>query len=578
MQRSSGRRLLSRSGVIVGVLFVGSAVVAPAHADTDRTETLVASSSPITGVVESVVTVKVPLPLSAGAHPQDCDRLSYLRYRDGNGPARSAQADRILIAQPGILEGAGAFDSLARNTIVQAAKRGRHLEFWALDRRSNCLEDHTGMRAGLAAGDPHVAVDYYYRGKEVDGRTFDGYLGNSQVGWLARVGLEQTVRDQYDLMVKELPEQALRKQKVLCGGHSLGGVLTGFFAEWDFDGNPATVDDAGYNQCAGYFALDSTISTSLADLSGLGSTEMVPDPGIGYAAMQAGLDAGLLPRTIDLPALINAETMNVLGIAGLAAKVRPGGRSDLATYVPSSVNIDTTLRVLFSKDYLTFLTGIPSMKDFRITNEAALGALLDDNSEPLAFLQTSVGFFDGGRIVDKDFPLPYDLTRVAELKRLTGLLGTSPKAIPDQPHGPLYTWRNYDRGAPDDPGYKSRNGAPFTGAAREVTDIQELARSLSEQPLDFTEQYFPTKLVTDIYQAGSPQISRQVAHPDGIAANPTINLLGGEGLVVGNGATPSGVTVVAPGYHHLDVLTAAPIQNSGQPEVVSTSLAAFATP
>jgi hypothetical protein len=97
-------------------------------------------------------------------------------------------------------------------------------------------------------------------------------------------------------------------------------------------------------------------------------------------------------------------------------------------------------------------------------------------------------------------------------------------------------------------------------------------------PLDFTEQYFPTKLVTDIYQAGSPQISRQVAHPDGIAANPTINLLGGEGLVVGNGATPSGVTVVAPGYHHLDVLTAAPIQNSGQPEVVSTSLAAFATP
>jgi hypothetical protein len=577
MQRNSRRRLVRRVIVVAGALVAGSVVVAPAHADTGRVETPVSSNSPITSVVESVVAVRVALPSSVGRHPQACDWLSYLRFRDAGGPTRSAQADKILIAQPGILEGAGAFDSVARDTVVQAARSGRHIEFWALDRRSNCLEDRTGLRAGLAARDPHVAVDYYYRDREVDGRTFAGYLGNGQVGWLARVGLEQTLRDEYDLMVAELPDQGLRKQKVLCGGHSLGGVLTGFFAEWDFDGNPGTTADAGYNQCSGYFALDSTISTSLGDLSGLGSTQMVPDPGIGYAATQAGLDSGLLSRTISLPAIINAETMNVLGIAGLAANVNPGGRSDLATYVPPSLNIDTTHRVLFSKDYLTFLTGIPSIKDFNLTNEVALGALLDDNSEPLAFLQTSVGFFDGGRIVDKDFPAPYDLTQVAELKQLTGLLGTSRKAIPDQPHGPLYTWRNYDRvGAPDDPVYTSRNGTPFTSAAREVTDVQELARSLSEQPLDFTEQYFPTKLVTDIYQAGSPQISRHVVHANGIDANPTINLLGGEGLVVGNGATPHGTTVIAPGYHHLDVLTASPNQNNGQPEVVSTNLAAFA--
>ena len=58
---------------------------------------------------------------------------------------------RILVAQPGILEGAGAFDSVARNTVAAAAKNGKHIEFWALDRRSNCLEDHTGVQAGLAA-------------------------------------------------------------------------------------------------------------------------------------------------------------------------------------------------------------------------------------------------------------------------------------------------------------------------------------------------------------------------------------------------------------------------------------------
>ncbi|NJC84097.1 hypothetical protein HC030_16255 [Planosporangium mesophilum] len=563
--------------MVAGSAAVVPAAAGPAHADTGRVETPVSTSSPISSVVESVVRVKVPLPASAGPHPQACDWLSYLRFRHANGPARSAGADKILIAQPGILEGAGAFDSLARDTIVQAAGSGRYLEFWALDRRSNCLEDSTGLRAGLAARDPHVAIDYYYRHKEIDGRTFAGYLGNGQVGWLARVGLEQTVRDQYDLMVAELPDQGLRKQKVLCGGHSLGGVLTGFFAEWDFDGNPATVADAGYNQCSGYFALDSTIATSLSDLNGLRSTQMVPDPGIGYVAMQAGLDTGLLPRTISLPALINAETMNVLGLAGLAATVNPGGRSDLVTYLPSNVNLDTTQRLLFSKDHLTFLTGTPSTKDFNLTNQVALGALLDDNSQPLAFLQTSAGFFDGGRIVDKDFPVPYDVTRVAELRQLQGQFGTSRKAIPDSPHGPLYTWRNYNRvGAPDDPAYAGRDGAPFTTEAREVTDIQELARSLSEHPLDFTEHYFPTKLVTDIYQASSPQISRHVVHTGGIEANPTINLLGGEGLVVGNGTPAHGTTVIAPGYHHLDVLTAAPDQNGGRPELVSVNLAAFA--
>ena len=37
---------------------------------------------------------------------------------------------------------------------------------------------------------------------------------------------------------------AIRRDKVLCGGHSLGGAITGYFAQWDFDGDPTTVDDA----------------------------------------------------------------------------------------------------------------------------------------------------------------------------------------------------------------------------------------------------------------------------------------------------------------------------------------------
>jgi hypothetical protein len=563
------RKLAALTLLVTGV----TGVTVPADAAAARTETPVASHSPITSVLESVVRVRVPLPASAGPHPQACDWLSYLRFRDASGPARSADADRVLVAQPGVLEGAGAFDSVARNTIVEAARHGEHIEFWALDRRSNCLEDHTGRDAALAAGDIHLAVDYYYRHRPANGRTFAGFMDSSQLGWLAKVGLEQTVRDQYDLLTSELPDPAVRRQKVLCGGHSLGGILTGFFAVWDFDGDHATTDDAGYRQCGGYFALDTSISTSLGDLTG---GMPVENPGLSYAATQAALDTGLLTRSLSLPVLINAETMNLLGIAGLAAVVAPGGESDLARYLPPNVNVDTTQRILFSRDLLTFLAGTPTTKDFRLTNQAALGALLDDHSQPLAFLETSVGFFDGGRIVDKDFPVPQELKSVPGLEGLTAQLGTEPMAIPDEPHGPLYTWRNYDRiGAADDPVYRRRDGTPFTGAGKEVTDIQELARSLAEHPLDFTEQYFPTKLVTDLFQSGAPEVSRDAVHEEGLTANPTIQLLAGDSFTNPPGAT-STETIVAPGYQHLDVLTAAARQNNGQPEPVSTNLARFA--
>ncbi|PAZ10018.1 hypothetical protein CLM62_41900 [Streptomyces sp. SA15] len=569
MNTSRSRVRTWRCAALAALLTAGglTAAAPDAQARDERTETPVASTSPVDGVSESVVRVKVPLPASFGARPQACDWLSYLRYRSSGGPDASADADRILVAQPGILEGAGAFDSVARNTVARAAEQGRHIEFWALDRRSNCLEDRTG----IASGDQHTAVDYYYRDKQVAGRTFDGFVGNDRLGWMAELGIEQTVRDEYDLLTAELPDQGLRKQKMLCGGHSLGGVITGYFATADFDGDRTTTADAGHRQCAGYFALDTTVSTSLADLSGsIPDDTNLPDIGLGHAAVQRGLDTGVLPRSLSAPVLLNPETMTLLAIAGLGTLQDADGEADLPRYLPSSVNIEATNRFLFSKDTATFLTGSPGVKDFRLTNAAVLGALMDDHSVPLAFLQTSVGFFDGGPIADKNFPAANGSDQQP------GLFGTEYKAIPDRPHGPLYTWRDYDRvGDRDDPGHRSADGTPFTSAGKEVTDIRELARSLAELPLDFTEQYFPTKLVTDLQLATSPQVKRLVVHPEGIEANPTLTVLAGDGLLAGR-VPPDLNPVVADGYQHLDVLTAAPVQNNGRPEPVSTNLARFA--
>ena len=569
MNTSRSKKRTWRTTALAVLLTAGAltATTAGARADDTRTETPVVTSAPADGVTESMVRVMVPLPASFGTRPAACDWLSYLRYRSSAGPDASADADRILLAQPGILEGAGAFDSVARNTVARAAEQGSHIEFWALDRRSNCLEDRTGV----ASGDQRAAVDYYYRGKQVAGRTFDGYVGNDRLGWMARLGIEQTVRDEYDLLAAELPDQALRKRKVLCGGHSLGGVITGYFAAADFDGDPRTTKDAGHNQCAGYFALDTTVSTSLADLSGsIPDDTNLPDIGLGHGAVQAGLDSGVLSRSLSAPVLLNPETMTLLAIAGMGAVRDVDAEAALPGLLPQNLNIQATNRFLFSEDTATFLSGSPAVKDFRLTNGAVLGALMDDQSVPLAFLQSSVGFFDGGPVVDKNFPVANGGDAQP------GLFGTEYKAIPDQPHGPLYTWRNYDRvGDADDPGYRSADGTPFTNAGKEVTDIRELARSLAEQPLDFTEQYFPTKLVTDIQMSTSPQVKRLVVHPGGLTANPTLTVLAGDGLLAGR--VPADLNpVVADGYQHLDVLTAAPLQNNGRPEPVSTNLARFA--
>ncbi|MEU4312478.1 hypothetical protein [Nocardia sp. NPDC024068] len=552
-----------------GVLFAATATATAAPDPAARTEVPVVSTSPVTSVLETVVGLRIPLPESAGPRPAACDRLAYLRWRHADGPTGSADADAVLIAQPGVFEGAAAFDTLARNTVAAAARNGRHIEFWALDRRSNCLEDHTGRLAALTSRDPHRAVDYYFRGAAVDGRTFAGYVPDSALGWLGRVGLAQTVQDQFDLLAAELPDPVARSRKVLCGGHSLGGLITGFFAEWDFAGVP------GRDQCAGYFALDSAVGTSLSALSGLPDALLAP-AGLGYGPTQAGLASGALPRALALPAVINPETMNLLGIVGLAAAVAPTAESDLARYIPPNANQDATYRILLSRDVFTALTGTPSVRDFRVTNAAALGAFLDANSQPVSILKTGIGFFAGGPVVDKDFPPDTAaLSAVPGLRALAGMLGgDDPMAITGQPHGPLYSWRDYNEisGSPIPLG---RDGRPFTTAADEVTSVHDLARSLAEHPLDFTEWYFPLKLTLDIAQSGAPEIARYRLHP-GPGGAPIINLLGGSGIVVAGGGYGAGETVIVPGYHHLDVITAAAAQNGGGPEPVSTNLARFA--
>jgi hypothetical protein len=538
---------------VIGVLapLVG-ATAAAAAPERPRVETMVASDSPgAARVAESYVRIWAPLPESAPPHPRRCDWIAYLRYRNPDGPPRPAAADAILVAIPGFLGGAASFDGLARNVVRNAAAKGRDFEFWALDRRANCLEDHTGVRAGTRPRDPRVAMGYYYGGRKVGGRRFGGFATHEDAEVLETFGLERTVRDWYRV-IQRIRGRRARARKLLCGGHSLGGPLTAAFSSWDFDGNPETKGDAGFRQCAGLFGLDTTVESQ-----GSGS-------GSGFG----GFGAGASPY-VDVPPL-SPPVLQLPSVLGAAAYREPRSETPVLDLIPSEPEFDLSLRLLYSRDAAHFATGDPGIRDFRLTNESAFGGIFDDNSASLGFIRASLGFITGGPLTDKDFPTP----------------GEGTLALPEQPNGPLYGWQRWVRVGAGGPPPLNDSGGRYTSRESEVTDIRQFERTMFEAPANFIEQYFPTRILTDVGAAASGGFEDM--RYDGPSRRPILLIQAGDsdsntGEDRGRprrGSAPNGFRLsrelILPGYNHLDVTSAARRQNDGRPEPSSRALTAFA--
>ena len=526
-------------------------------------------------VAESYVRVYTPLPESAGEHPPRCDWIGYLRFRSPAGPRRAAAADAVLVSMPGIFPGASMHDQLARNVVRRAAKRDRHVEYWALDRRSNCLEDHRGVRAADRAEESEIAFDYYWRGREVRGRKFGGFKSAEETGFLREVGLEQTVRDWYAVLRSGIPNRRTRRKKVLCGGHSLGGPLTTAFAGWDFDGDPETRRDAGYMQCAGFFGLDTTL--------GFGGSEDEEEGSSGGGVGDALAAASGASPYLSVPPL-TPETIQILGPIGVGAFHEPGG-TDVLSQIPESGDIALSQRLLYSRDAVNFATQEPSIRDFRLTNEVVLAGILDDNSQPVTILRVSLGTVDGGPVAEKNFPAHGDSPFSVPLTDNRHLV------IPSETSTPAYSWRGYrsmdERGAVltavDGPG-------PFTSPASEFADLREHARIMFEARANWAEQYFPTRIVTDIGAAEGGDRGGDLEHLayDGISRRPAFLIQAGdsdrntgpEPAMAGDEAAPNedplSGAVVLPGYNHIDVTAAAWRQPGRRPEAASRNLIRFA--
>lgn len=508
----------------------------------------------------SYVSLYAPAPASFGPRPAACDRLGHLRFRSAAGPLDFRNADAILVGMPGLQGGATLMDRIARNTIRRAAQRGKHIEFWSLDRRANCFEDHRGLRAARAAKNPSIGPEYYFHGAKIDGHRYAGPPDEEGRAFLSHLGLAQTLRD-WRTVIAQVPA-ADRQRKVLCGGHSLGSRLTGAFARWDFDGNPATTVDAGYRQCAAYFSIDQRLREE-QDLQVALSALPV---GLGAAGGAVGTAA---PYTEPV-----SDPLIALSLATVAAEVAPKAESRLGERLPRTGSTELLMRLLLSPDLVSFLTGTRQLRDFRFTNEAALGAVYDDNSQSLGILRVSLGAFTGGPVNRKEFPAPNGLPNVS------GLVGANTLVAPARTRdegGPLYRW--ISSSAVRSP--LDSQGRPYTSRSSEVTDIRDFARLAAESPADFWEWYFPTRLLTDTVAEAAGDRSGDLRNSmhDGVSKHPTLYIDAGDG-VEGSADAPSGPPgtrrILLPGYNHIDPSTASYLQPGGRPERASLELARFA--
>jgi pimeloyl-ACP methyl ester carboxylesterase len=169
--------------------------------------------------------------------PRSYDRLEVTRF----GPA---QAKAVLVLVPGTNGGRGDFTLTAREIVKDVPG----LAVWAVDRRSQRLED-TSMFAKALAGQATTKEMFdYYAGWLADPSIAPHFQppDATKLGFAADWGLRVQLED-----VRRVVQAAGRGgRKVFLGGHSLGASVAVAYAAWDFAGHP------GYRDVDGLVLID----------------------------------------------------------------------------------------------------------------------------------------------------------------------------------------------------------------------------------------------------------------------------------------------------------------------------------
>ncbi|WP_327140350.1 hypothetical protein [Nocardia sp. NBC_01327] len=404
----------------------------------------------------------------------------------------------------------------------------------------------------------------------------------------------------------------MRQRKLFIASHSLGGPVTALYLSTDF--GPARTQQentfgdryAGYNDCAGWFAYDGPIipfdTKVLTNL--VPGLQQVGDALAGPLGnlSDALFTSGLLPGSANLTSELSASYyLRMLNIYGLAARLYPDEPSKLLAQMPENPQSNllenlagsVVRRILLSKDYVDFFTGQPDLRTYRMSNMAALGTLVDNNSLP-TWLNYGMGTLDGGPVAEKTFPLPGSIFGwlPAQLLPLTvNILTPVPRQVPTDP-GKFYTWRDYDKVADSyDYAHTDLLGQPISKPETEVTAAHDAAWTMGAPTYDFTEYYYSLKSLVDMAfgYTGTAGSGVRTWHTDFGGKRPNAAVLtrngfgifkvgfdladlvpGVKGLqdLIAKDVMPAN-SAVAEGYSHMDIGNAAEKQNNGKPEIAT---------
>ena len=372
-------------------------------------------------------------PSTGTAPPPDLQRAIAVVHQD---PSVADDAvERVLILMPGFLAGASTFDYMGKRIVERSDGR---VALWAVDRRSNGLEDHTGIDAAEAARDPERAKDYYVRGREIDGRTFAGFVteNGTDVSYLSEWGVRTHVED-LDALVTEARDR-YPNAALFVGGHSLGASLAPIYAAWSFGGR------AGFERLSGIVLLEGAPSPS--------SGSAIPDPG-AYEAGVAAARGGALISSIPFVGLDLYPTAEIIA---LRASSRTGDPTGLS---PDADLVETFFRLLFP------LGQVPPA-----TNRAVLGLGFDDEYEPVAFLRSALGEGIGPQATNGRGIL-FALAFGASLSPLF------------TPTDPTFTYDWLPASEMEEP---------------EATDLDTFAEHVFAGPSNLIEWYFPARISLDV--------------------------------------------------------------------------------
>jgi pimeloyl-ACP methyl ester carboxylesterase len=321
------------------------------------------------GARERLITV--PTPPAPG--PAQFNQVTVHQF----GPK---SAKRVLVLMPGTEGGAGDFTLVARSLV----KRVPGLQVWAIDRRTQALEDTATFAAAEGGQIPLQQAFDYYLGWITNG-------GNPANHFQFRTGLDPYAREWgmsvalNDARAVVLRARAHGRRQVVLGGHSLGASLTAAYAAWDFNGRP------GYKDLRGLVLIDGGLlgSFDAYDLA---------------QAQQAVADLQASNPFLDL------LEIGIPEVAGIFAEV--GGL--YAEKVPTA-----SAQTLQSFPLLPPAFNPP----FPVTNRALLGYAFDRDSSPA---ELSLLHINGGGLAASGDPRDWVDGGVTPVSRLADTFGQEP--------------------------------------------------------------------------------------------------------------------------------------------------------